>query len=172
MTTLTLLAAQIENSAVGVAIAESRFAYPIFEGVHLIGLAVSIGLLFMIDLRLMGFFMPRAPLEKMLRNLRPFVLGGFVATFVSGGLLFWSSAERMLQSPAFAFKLLFLLLACVNAYVFEFINAPRHLPTLSSNSRSFASLPRSFRYAGFASLTLWTLTIAFGRLIPYLPAWS
>jgi hypothetical protein len=172
MTTLSLLAAQIENSAVGVAIAESRFAYPIFEGIHLIGLAVSIGLLFMIDLRLMGFFMQRVPVDKMLGNLRPFVIGGFVATFVTGGLLFWSSAERMLASPAFAFKLLFLLLACINAYVFEFITAPKHLPTLDFKSLSFKSLPRSFRYAGFASLTLWTLTIAFGRLIPYLPEWS
>jgi hypothetical protein len=167
MTTLAVLAHQIENSAIGVAIAESRFAYPIFEGVHLIGLAVSVGLLFMIDLRLMGFFMKRVPLERMLHSLRPFVIGGFVATFVSGGLLFWSSAERMLESPAFAFKLLFLFFAGMNALLFEFIAVPKHLPTLSVKP-----LPRSFRYAGFASLTLWTLTIAFGRLIPYLPAWA
>jgi hypothetical protein len=167
MTNLTLLAQQIENSAIGVAIAESRFAYPIIEGVHLIGLAISIGLLFVIDLRLIGIFLKRAPLERLLRSLRPWVLGGFVATFLSGVLLFWSSAERMLESPAFAFKLLFLTLAGINAIVFEFITVPRHAETLRTGA-----LPASFRYAGFASLTLWTLTIAFGRLIPYLPQWA
>lgn len=167
MTTLSTWAQQIETSAIGVAIAESRFAYPIIEGVHLIGLAVSVGLLFVIDLRLIGVFLQRVPLERMLRSLRPFVLGGFAATFVSGGLLFWSSAERMLASPAFAFKLLFLTLAGINACAFEFIAVPRHLPRLGAGS-----LPRSFRYAGLASLTLWALTIAFGRLIPYLPEWS
>jgi hypothetical protein len=167
MTTLIALAQQIESSAIGVAIAESRFAYPIIEGVHLIGLAVSVGLLFMIDLRLMGVFLRSVPLDRLLRSLRPVVLWGFAATFLSGGLLFWSSAERMLASPAFALKLLFLLLAGINAAIFELISAPRHLPV-----RDPASLPRSFRYAGFASLTLWTLTIAFGRLIPYLPGAS
>ena len=73
----------------------------------------------------------------------------------------------LLASPAFAFKLLFLMLAGINACAFEFIAVPRHLPKLGEGS-----LPRSFRYAGLASLTLWTLTIAFGRLIPYLPEWS
>jgi hypothetical protein len=166
-TTLMAWAQRVEGSTVGTAIAESNLAYPIIEGVHLIGLAISTGLLFAIDLRLMGVFLRRIPLERLLRDLRPFVLWGFAATFLSGGLLFWSSAERMLSSPAFAFKLLFLLLAGINACVFEFVLAPRHL-----GKPQLASLPRALRYAGFASLTLWTLTIAFGRLIPYLPAWS
>jgi hypothetical protein len=167
MSTLITLAHEIENSAIGVAIAESRFAYPIIEGAHLIGLAVSVGLLFMIDLRLMGLFLKRVPVERMLNSLRPYVLGGFAVTFASGVLLFWSSAERMLESPAFAFKLLFLALAGINALAFEFFVAPRHLPRLGQ-----VGLPLSFRFAGLASLTLWTLTIAFGRLIPYLPTWS
>jgi hypothetical protein len=167
MSTLLTLAHQIENSAIGIAIAESRFAYPIIEGAHLIGLAVSVGLLFMIDLRLMGLFLKRVPVERMLTNLRPYVLWGFVVTFASGILLFWSSAERMLESPAFVFKLLFLALAGINALAFEFFIAPRHLPKLDK-----LGLPLSFRFAGCASLTLWTLTIAFGRLIPYLPTWS
>jgi hypothetical protein len=166
-TALLAWAQRVENSTIGTAIAESNLAYPIIEGVHLIGLAISTGLLFAIDLRLMNVLLRRVPVERLLRELRPFVLWGFAATFVSGGLLFWSSAERMLESPAFALKLLFLLLAGLNACVFEFVVAPRHL-----RERPPATLPKSFRYAGFASLTLWTLTIAFGRLIPYLPTWS
>ena len=42
MSTLMNLAAQIEASPVGVAIAESRYAYPVIEGIHLIGLSISI----------------------------------------------------------------------------------------------------------------------------------
>jgi hypothetical protein len=167
MSTLLTLAHQIEHSAIGLAIAESRFAYPIIEGAHLIGLAVSVGLLFMIDVRLMGVFFKHVPVQRMLTALRPYVLWGFAVTFASGILLFWSSAERMLQSPPFAFKLLFLALAGINALAFELFIARRYLPKLDK-----FELPLSFRFAGCASLTLWTLTIAFGRLIPYLPTWS
>ncbi len=39
--------------------------------------------------------------------------------FLTGGLLFWSEAERVYSSTTFRFKLLFLFLAGVNALVFE-----------------------------------------------------
>ena len=34
-----------------------------------------------------------------------------------------------------------------------------------------AVVPRSARFAGVASIGLWSLVIVFGRLIPYLPSW-
>jgi hypothetical protein len=34
------------------------------------------------------------------------------------------------------------------------------------------TLPPGARFAGYASLGLWTLVIIFGRLIAYLPHWS
>src|SRR5688500_7265814 len=125
MSTLYALAEQIEASAIGVAIAESRYAYPVIEGIHLIGLSVSVGLIFLTDLRLMNLFLKRVPVNDVLRHLRPYVLGGFIAVFVSGGLLFWSAAARMLESPAFLAKLLFIALAGVNALYFEFVIAQR-----------------------------------------------
>ncbi|HVF16442.1 MAG TPA: hypothetical protein VNA21_06005, partial [Steroidobacteraceae bacterium] len=61
MNSLITWAEQIEASQIGVAIAESRFAYPVIEGIHLIGLAVSVGLIFITDLRLMGVLLKRVP---------------------------------------------------------------------------------------------------------------
>ena len=165
MSTLYALAEQIEASAIGVAIAESRYAYPVIEGLHLIGLSVSVGLIFLTDLRLMNLFLKRVPVNDVLRHLRPYVLWGFVAVFVSGGLLFWSAAARMLESPAFLAKLLFIALAGVNALYFEFVIAQR-APIRENHS----ILPSSVRYAGIASFSLWTLVVVCGRLIPYLPA--
>ena len=164
MSTVLQLAEQIENSAVGVAIAESRYAYPVIEGIHLIGLAVSIGLIFLTDLRLMNMFMRRVPVVDVLKHLRPYVMGGFVAVFVSGALLFWSAAARMLESPAFLAKMAFMALACINALYFELVIA-RRAPVRESHPL----LPSSVRYAGLASFALWTLVVVCGRLIPYLP---
>lgn len=165
MSTLMTLAEHIEASAIGVAIAESRYAYPIIEGIHLIGLAISIGLIFLTDLRLLNVFLKRVPLQDVLRHLRPYVIGGFIAVFVSGGLLFWSAAARMLESPAFVAKMLFMVLAGINALYFELVIAQRE-PVKQNHS----VVPASVRYAGFASLSLWTLVVVCGRLIPYLPA--
>nr|WP_298721768.1 DUF6644 family protein [uncultured Steroidobacter sp.] len=167
MSTLYALAEQIEASAIGVAIAESRYAYPIIEGIHLIGLSISVGLIFLTDLRLMNLFMRRVPVIDVLRHLRPYVIGGFIAVFISGGLLFWSAAARMLDSPAFVAKMIFMALAGVNALYFELVIAQR-APVQDSHP----VLPSSVAYAGVASFGLWTLVVVCGRLIPYLPSWG
>jgi hypothetical protein len=101
-----------------------------------------------------------------LHHLRPYVLGGFATIFVTGGLLFWSSAARMVASPAFLIKLVLIVLGVLNAAYFELVIARRHA------SRGNDALPASFRYAGLASLAIWTLVIVFGRLIPYIPDWA
>ena len=165
MSNILALAEQIEASAIGVAIAESRYAYPVIEGLHLIGLSISVGLIFLTDLRLMNVFLKRVPVTDVLRHLRPYVIGGFIAVFISGGLLFWSAAARMLESPAFIAKLIFIALAGLNALYFEFVIAQR-APVRENHSL----LPTSVRYAGMASFGLWTLVVVCGRLIPYLPA--
>jgi hypothetical protein len=165
MSTLLALAEQIEGSAIGVAIAESRYAYPVIEGIHLIGLSVSVGLIFLTDLRLMNLFLRRVPVSDVLRHLRPYVLGGFAAVFVSGVLLFWSAAARLIESPAFLLKMLFIVLAGGNALYFELVIAQR-----PSVTQSHDVLPSAVKLAGAASFTLWILVVVCGRLIPYLSA--
>lgn len=167
MSTLLALAERIEQSSVGAAIAESRYAFPVIEGVHLIGLAISVGLIFLTDLRLMGLVFQQVPVRDVLHHLRPYVLGGFAVVFVTGGLLFWSEASALLESPAFPFKMVFLALAGVNALYFELVLAKQ-----SAVQENLPTLPRNVKLAGAASLLLWTLVIICGRLIPYLPHWT
>ena len=44
----------LQDSAVGTSIRESIWTFPIIETVHVLGLAVSVGILVMLDLRLVG----------------------------------------------------------------------------------------------------------------------
>lgn len=163
MSTLLAFAERIEQVPFATALAESRYAFPIVEGVHLIGLALSVGLIFITDLRLVGVLFKEVPIPDILRPLRPYVLTGFAAVFVSGGLLFWAEASMLVQNPAFPWKLVFIALAGANALYFEFVIAKR-----APVRENHATLPISVRYAGFASLVLWALVIVCGRLIPYL----
>jgi hypothetical protein len=157
MSTLLALAERIEETPFAVALAESRYAFPVVEGVHLIGLALSVGLIFLTDLRLIGVIFKDVPVADILKQLRPYVLTGFAAVFVSGALLFWAEASMLVENPAFPCKLLFIALAGVNALYFELVTAKR---------TPLCAIPA--RNAGIASLVLWTLVIVCGRLIPYM----
>jgi hypothetical protein len=167
MSRLLTIAEAIEQSDLGTAIAEGRYAFPIIEGIHLIGLSVAVGLIFLVDLRLMGIFLPSVPVRDLHRQLQPYVFAGFALIMVAGLLLFASEASTVIVSPPWPFKALFFALATVNAVYFEFVIARR--PN-AMNERG--PLPRGVRLAGLASLSLWVLVIVCGRLIPYIPRWT
>ena len=167
LATLLPLAEQLEQTALGTALAESTYAFPIVEGLHLIGLSIALGLLFITDLRLAGVILKRVPASVVLQQLLPWVLGGFVVILVTGGLLFVAEASSMLTNPAFAFKLVFIAIAAINAVYFEFVIARRPGALESS-----PQLPANVRMAGVTSLVMWGLVVICGRLIPYLPAWT
>jgi len=167
MNTLVAYAERLEAAPIAAAIAESRYAFPVIEGVHLIGLSISVGLIFLTDLRLMGVLFTHVPVRDVIHHLRSYVLAGFALVFLSGGLLAWSEASMLVESPAFPFKMLFMALAGVNALYFELVLAKQE-----AVQENRARLPRNVKLAGAASLFLWTLVIICGRLIPYLPHWT
>ena len=161
---LLALAQTIQDSAIGTAIAESRYMWPIFEGTHLLSLALSFGLILFTDLRLVGAILGDIPLREVLGQLRPYVLGAFALTFLSGGLVFWSEAATVMASPLWTVKLILIALGGLNALYFEFVIARR--PEVR-NDRT--PLPVSVRWAGFASMGIWSLVIICGRLLAYMP---
>jgi hypothetical protein len=167
METLIELAETLEHSSLGAAIAEGRYAFPLIEGIHLIGLSVAVGLIFLIDLRLLGVFLPSIPVRVLHRQLQPYVFGGFGIIIAAGVLLFLSEATAVIASPPWPFKAFFFVLATTNALYFEFVIARR-----SNSLPDRGPLPNPVRYAAGASLLLWVLVIVCGRLIPYIPHWT
>lgn len=164
---LVALAEWMEFSALGVMIGESRYAYAILEGAHLIGLAAAIGLLFTVDLRLLGVLFRNVSVRSLTDQLRPWIFWSFGVIFVTGLLLFWSSAVRMLESPAFFIKTVLLLVGMANAIYFELVSV--RAPAIRDNA---PVLPLRVRVAAGVSLSIWTLTIAAGRMTAYMPSWS
>ncbi|QSA95489.1 DUF6644 family protein [Methylococcus sp. EFPC2] len=160
---LTEFALTLNDSALGTALRESVYAFPIVEGLHLIGLALSVGLLVFVDLRLLGLFLKQLPVEHILRPLRPWLLGGFAVTLTTGVLLFLAGAAKIVLLPVFFYKLGFIALAGFNAWWFE-----RRWGRRVNDWGRLAKLPAGVRFAGLASLLLWSLVVITGRLIPYM----
>lgn len=151
------------DSPLGTSLAESLYVYPLVEGVHLLSLAFSFGLIVLTDLRLIGVVFHRVPVSIVLQQLRPWLLGGFVVTFITGILLTFAAGPELISSPIFPLKLLLILFAGLNALWFEFKFGRSVI-----GWENAAVLPMGAKVAGWISLISWSLVVILGRLIPYL----
>jgi hypothetical protein len=150
------------DSPLGTSLAESLYVYPLVEGVHLLSLAFSFGLIVLTDLRLIGLVFHRVPVSIVLQQLRPWLLGGFVVTFITGILLTFAAGPELIASPIFPLKLLLILFAGLNALWFE-VKFGRTVIQWGNQT----ALPAGAKVAGFISLVSWSLVVILGRLIPY-----
>jgi hypothetical protein len=160
--TLFDIAHLIQESEFGTALRESQYAFPLLEAAHLLGLALSFGLILVTDLRLTGLLLKRIPLADLLDQLRYFVFAGFAVTFITGGLLFWAEAETLYSNLPFWLKVASMAIACANALYFELKWGHR-----AAEWANAAVLPSGASRAGWISLSFWTLATIFGRSIPY-----
>jgi hypothetical protein len=152
----------IASTQVGRGILESVYAFPIIEGLHLMGIALSVGVLCWLDFRLIGIAFTDQPVSKVWKQLMPVAAVGFALMFVTGGLLFWAEAITAYDSVHFWIKLGLILLAGLNALYFERVT---HKGIASWDSAPVP--PLKARIAGFASLILWTAVIITGRTMAY-----
>lgn len=161
MSSIVEIAQAIEASALGSAIAESTVAFPVIEAIHLLGLAVSVGLLLLVDLRLLGVILPQVPAAAVHQQLRKWIITGFCVTFATGVLLFSAEAGQVIVNYAFIAHAILAILGIANALYFEIRLAPHA-------AQWTQSLPAAARLAGKLSLSAWFFVLVSGRLIPYL----
>jgi len=145
-----------------IALHNSLYAYQIVSTVHVVTLALFVGTAAMLDLRLLGATMKQVPVSDVAARLRPWTAAGFLLMIVSGALLFYANPTPRYQNIFFRTKMLLLLLAGLNAWVFH-----------KTVYRSVAEWdldpvpPRRARMAGGLALMLWAAMIMSGRMIAY-----
>jgi hypothetical protein len=152
----------MQNSDIGTGIRESIWAFPIIETTHVLALAISVGLLLWFDLRLMGWGMKHQPISQVHKQVMPFAFIGFIIMFITGVLLFWSEPEKCYLSWFFRVKLIFLILAGLNAGVFELATKK----TIEEWDK-YPIPPTKARVAGLVSIISWTAVIVAGRATAY-----
>jgi hypothetical protein len=116
----------------------------------------------MIDLRLVGLAMRRTPVSEISKQLFPWALGGFVLMFSTGILLFISQPVKCYESVFFPIKMGLILLAGVNALVFQLTMYPSMTDWDTAPAPPFWA-----RAMGAASLMLWIGVVAAGRSMAY-----
>jgi hypothetical protein len=152
----------LQNTSWGTGIRESALLFPVIEGTHTIGIALSVGVLLILDLRLAGVVLRREPVSQVSSQLLPWSLAGFALMFITGILLFWSQAMKAYGNVFFRLKISLLLLAAINALVFE-LTVRRTIASWDTAETP----PFRVRLAGVLGIVLWAGVIAAGRTMAY-----
>jgi len=146
----------LENLALSQWVLGSIWGYPVFLTFHSLGLGLLVGLLVVIDLRVLGVGKP-LPLSE-LRKMMPYVWFGFVLNAISGVVLFMADATKDYYSNSFRWKILSIVVGLVIAV---YLNNK----VLRENTEDTPPLARALAVVSLAS---WTGAIVAGRLIAYL----
>ncbi|HWF11437.1 MAG TPA: DUF6644 family protein [Bryobacteraceae bacterium] len=152
----------IQNSDIGTSIRESTYVFPLVEATHVLGLAVSVGTIAIVDLRLIGAVMTDEPVTDVIEQLQPLTLGGFLVMFLSGALLFWSEAARLYPSYSYRTKFVFIFLLGINALLFHFTTY-KNVDQWNNDKLT----PLRARMAGWIGITFWAVVIFMGRWTAY-----
>ena len=142
----------------------SSWILPVCESLHFIGMAMLVGIVGIFDLRVLGMAkrLPVAPLQR----LMPWALVGFVLSLGSG-VVFIAANPRQYVAPlslSFVAKMLFILLACLNVFLFYVTGLKRAVDGVEAGQDA----PLGARVSAGVSLFLWVGVMYWGRVLQFL----
>ncbi len=152
----------LQDSPVAEWVAASAWGYPVTLASHGVGFAIVVGVILMIDFRVLGFF-KGIPLEST-RKLLPYMWFGFVLNFVSGVGLFVADAERFFFALTFQLKILFIIIGVIVVLVLDQVAVKKAVA-----GGGDAALPAYAKPLAIVSILMWWVSVLLsGRLIAYL----
>ena len=154
--------AALEATALASALRDSVWVYPLVNAGHLLGVALLVGSIIPLDLRLLCAWqsVPLAPLWRVLTHT---AAAGLALAIVFGSLLFITRATEYAESAFFVAKMAVVLAATVNALTLRIA-----VPAEVSGARPATGKPsRRLRIAGGVSLAAWLTALTLGRLVGY-----
>ena len=160
--TILELCTWLEESPLGLAITESEWLFPTIETLHVLALALVIGSIAMLDLRLLGVSNRDRGVIQLAEDTLPWTWSAFVVAAITGALMFVSAATSYYDNVPFRIKLVLLALAGLNMAIFHF-TAYR-----AAHDWNFTlPTPQSARIAASLSLLFWVGVVVAGRWIGF-----
>lgn len=159
---LSEFSAWIGNSPGSQALIGSFYLWNWIESTHVLTLMVSLGMLFIIDLRMLGWTMTNIPAQTIADKLNIPMLIGFSIMIITGLILYYANIIHETHSIWFRFKVILLIAAAINAFLFH-----RAMTKSVSTWGSDPLPPKRIRVGAAVSLSLWILIVFMGRLMAY-----
>ena len=134
----------------------NEWAFPVCEVLHILGFAIGIGTITMINIRLMGLGLKKETPAELWKGTFPWTLGGLAMVLITGPLIFSSDPNMYLRNEGFRFKITMLVLALL----FHFTIYRKIALTKTSGGAAVM--------AGLVSVLLWMSVIFGGIFIAFL----
>ncbi|MEI9811933.1 MAG: DUF6644 family protein [Acidobacteriota bacterium] len=144
-----------DDSGLGAYIRDRTWPFPLIETIHIMALAVFLGALFLIDLRLMGLKMGGIAASRLTRELNRYIDWGIALILITGVMLFASEGGKLYENAAFAPKMIMLGAALLFHY------------TIHRRAVANDKPPAWAAFAGLISQALWIGVGAAGRAIGF-----
>ncbi len=151
----------LETTALAEWVLTSLVGYPLVLTLHSVGMAIIVGLVMVVDLRLIGRF-ERIPLTA-LQSLLRLAWYGFAVNLTTGVMIFTSQAVFYSTSPTFLLKMLMVIGGVAIAAYMQ--------PILRREAVGWGEtggVPPRIRTLATVSLAMWSMTIITGRFTAYL----
>jgi hypothetical protein len=150
----------IKATPIGAFVRDSTWAFPALQSLHFIGMSLLIGVVGVIDLRILGVArgLPIRPLHRFL----PLAFAGFGINLLTGIMFFCHDPYVYAYNPSFRIKMLLILLAGLNALWFRlgvFLDVDKWGPGIEAS--------RLAKTISALSLLIWIGVITAGRFIAF-----
>jgi hypothetical protein len=158
---IVAIAQSIQGLPLARFVAQSPFVFPTVETVHVIGIAMVVGSIAVVDLRLLGLSWRGRPVTEVAEEVLPWTWGAFVIAVIAGGLMFISAASKYATDLPFQLKMVLLALAGANMLIFHFVTY-RDVEVWNRGQT-----PRGAKIAAGLSLAFWISVVSCGRLVSF-----
>lgn len=154
--------AWLEESSLALWVGTSLWGYPIVLGMHVVGLSIAVGILMMLNLRILGLV--KAVAFGAFISLYKIAWIGLAINVVSGLALFSSQATYFVENKPFLIKITFIAVGVVLAILIR-----RELGSKAVDWDNGENSPGGrVRLLSMASVICWIGAICAGRLIAYM----
>ncbi|EHR42499.1 DUF6644 family protein [Alishewanella jeotgali] len=140
-------------------IRQSALAYPALSALHILGIALLLGNILLLDLRLLGVLRQSA-LSDLFKLFSRLAGVGLLLAIGSGVLLFSVQPLQYVSNQAFLLKMLLLALALLNLLIV-------HLSQAWRQACSGGPVSNSLKLTAASSLLLWLTILVAGRWIAF-----
>ena len=135
---------------------------PIAQSVHILGIAVVMASIVMIDLKFLGLAVPTQNVSEMIRRLMPWTWWALSLNAVTGLLFVLARPNRYFYNPVAEWKFSMLVPAVALAFILHRLNRREKDYWERSAGRRISA-----RILAVVSLVLWTGVVLAGRWIAY-----
>ena len=144
---------------VGMVVTDKQWMWPTCETMHFIGLSLLLGVVLLVDLRVLGVI--KGVSFASLHRLLPWAAFGFGVNVITGMLFFVGIPGQYIHNKAFYYKIALVMLAGANALYFTLLEEPWALGRGED-------APLTAKIAAASAMVLWVGVMYYGSMLPFL----